>query len=53
MHALGLAWDVQTVPRRIYEEARATRVRRAARRAFSVVEAAPPIGLELAEDVEI
>jgi len=52
MQALGLAWDVQPVPRRIYEEARATRVRRAERRAISVVEA-PPIGLELAEDVDI
>ncbi|HEY7170741.1 MAG TPA: acyl-CoA desaturase [Vicinamibacterales bacterium] len=52
MQALGLAWDVQAVPRRIYEEARATRARRAERRAVSIVEA-PPIGLELAEDVDI
>jgi stearoyl-CoA desaturase (delta-9 desaturase) len=52
MQALGLAWDVQPVPRRIYEEARATRARRAERRAISVVEA-PPIGLELAEDVDM
>jgi stearoyl-CoA desaturase (delta-9 desaturase) len=52
MQALGLAWDVQPVPRRIYEEARAIRARRAERRAVSVVEA-PPIGLELAEDLDI
>jgi stearoyl-CoA desaturase (Delta-9 desaturase) len=53
MQALGLAWDVQTVPRRIYEEARATRARRAARRAISIVDSAPPIGLELVEEVDI
>jgi len=53
MQALGLAWNVQPVPRRIYEEARATRARRAATRVVSVVDAAAPIGLELAEDVDI
>jgi stearoyl-CoA desaturase (delta-9 desaturase) len=53
MQALGLAWDVQAVPRRIYEEARATRARRAARRAVSIVDATPPIGLELAEEVDL
>jgi len=53
MQALGLVWDVQAVPRRIYEEARATRARRAARAVVSVVDATPPIGLELAEDVEL
>jgi stearoyl-CoA desaturase (delta-9 desaturase) len=53
MQALGLTWDVQAVPRRIYEEARATRARRAVRRAVSIVDAAPPLGLELAEDVDI
>jgi stearoyl-CoA desaturase (delta-9 desaturase) len=30
MAALGLAWDVQAVPRRIYEEARTVKARRAA-----------------------
>jgi stearoyl-CoA desaturase (delta-9 desaturase) len=53
MQALGLAWDVQAVPSRIYEEARATRARRAAQTVVSVVDATPPIGLELAEDVDI
>jgi stearoyl-CoA desaturase (Delta-9 desaturase) len=53
MQALGLAWAVQAVPRRIYEEARATRARRAARRAVSIIDATPPLGLELAEDVDI
>jgi len=53
MQALGLVWDVQAVPSRIYEEARATRARRAARAVVSVVDATPPIGLELAEDVEL
>ena len=50
MQAVGLAWDVQPVPERIYEEARAAK--RSARRATvpSVVET--PLGLELAEDVE-
>jgi stearoyl-CoA desaturase (Delta-9 desaturase) len=52
MQALGLAWDVQAVPTRIYEEARATRASRAARH-VSVVDTATPIGLELAEDVDI
>ena len=51
MQTVGLAWDVQPVPARIYEEARATRARRAARPAVSVVETAP-IGLELAEDLD-
>ena len=51
MEIVGLAWDVQSVPTRIYEEARATKERRAARAVASVVDA-PPIGLELAEDLE-
>jgi len=51
MQTVGLAWDVQPVPARIYEEARATKARRAARPAVSVVETAP-IGLELAEDLD-
>jgi len=51
MQALGLAWDVQSVPARIYKEARAVKARRAARTVPSVVDAMP-LGLELAEDVE-
>jgi stearoyl-CoA desaturase (delta-9 desaturase) len=52
MAAIGLAWDVQAVPKRIYEEARATRKNR--REALSVVEVpdAAPIGLELADEGE-
>jgi stearoyl-CoA desaturase (delta-9 desaturase) len=50
MQAVGLAWDVQPVPDRIYEEARATKVRRAAQTVVSVVDDSAPLGLELAED---
>jgi stearoyl-CoA desaturase (delta-9 desaturase) len=53
MQALGLVWDVQPVPERIYAEARATRERRRQQRAVSVVEDSGPIGLELAEDAEL
>ena len=50
MAALGLAWDLQPVPGRIYEEARAAR---AGRVIPSVVEAnQPPRGLDLGEDAE-
>ncbi len=52
MQALGLAWDVQPVPVRIYKEARAVKARRAARTVPSVVDAAIPLGLELAEDID-
>ena len=51
MKAAGLAWDVQAVPARIYEEARAAKVQRAARRFSSIIDLAPlPLGL--AEDIE-
>jgi stearoyl-CoA desaturase (delta-9 desaturase) len=50
MQAVGLAWDVQPVPARIYEEARVVRAQRAARRVPSVIEA--PLVLELADDAE-
>jgi stearoyl-CoA desaturase (delta-9 desaturase) len=53
MQALGLVWDVQPVPERIYAEARATRERRRQQRAVSVVDESGPIGLELAEDGEL
>ena len=51
MQALGLAWDVNGVPSRIYEEARAAKARRSSQSVVSVVETSP-IGLELAEDLE-
>jgi stearoyl-CoA desaturase (delta-9 desaturase) len=51
MKAVGLAWDVQAVPKRIYEEARVVKAKRAAARVPSIVEAVP-MALELAEDVE-
>jgi stearoyl-CoA desaturase (delta-9 desaturase) len=51
MAVLGLAWDLQPVPHRVYEEAR---VRKASRAALSIVRIAEPgpIALELAEDPE-
>ena len=51
MEMLGLAWDVQPVPARIYEGARASRARRAKRAAPSVLDPGT-IGLELAEDTD-
>ncbi len=51
MQVLGLVWGVQSVPARIYEEARMTKERHARRSASSIVEATP-IGLELAEDLD-
>jgi stearoyl-CoA desaturase (delta-9 desaturase) len=52
MAALGIAWDVQVVPTRIYEEARAVKAKRAVARVPSIVDSALPIGLELAEERE-
>jgi stearoyl-CoA desaturase (delta-9 desaturase) len=49
MKAVGLVWDVQAVPKRIYEEARALKAKRAASRVPSIVDSAP-IGLELLDD---
>ena len=49
MKAVGLVWDVQAVPKRIYEEARALKAKRAATRVPSIVDSAP-IGLELLDD---
>src|SRR6202162_588445 len=51
MQAGGLAWDLQTVPSRIYEEARVVKARRVTRPVPSVVEAVP-MQLELADDAE-
>lgn len=52
MQAVGLVWNVQPVPARIYEEARATKARRKASPATSVTRESGPVGLELAEDVD-
>jgi stearoyl-CoA desaturase (Delta-9 desaturase) len=51
MAALGLVWDMQPVPDRIYDEARAVKLRRAATIVPSVVDAAA-MPLELAEEPE-
>ena len=54
MALVGLAWDVQPVPDRIYEEASVIKARRAASSVPSVVEAPePPRGLDLDEDAEL
>ena len=52
MAAVGLAWDIQAVPSRIYAEARTVKERRRQQPVASVTETIP-MGLELAEDVEI
>src|SRR5205085_7829204 len=52
MAALGIAWDLQAVPKRIYEEARTVKEKRAAARVPSIVDDASPMGLELAEETE-
>jgi stearoyl-CoA desaturase (delta-9 desaturase) len=51
MQAAGLAWDVQPVPKRIYEEARSVKAKRAERPVPSIIETVP-LGFDLAEDVE-
>src|SRR3954469_21314413 len=51
MQFVGLAWDVQPVPQRIYEEARATKARREAQSVVSVTDVGP-LGLELSDDPE-
>ena len=50
MQAVGLAWDVQPVPKRIYDEARVAKAQRAAHKVPSIVEARLP--LVLAEEPE-
>jgi stearoyl-CoA desaturase (Delta-9 desaturase) len=52
MAAVGLVWNVQAVPQRIYKEARITKASRVA--ALSVVRPVehPPLTFELAEDAE-
>jgi len=51
MAAIGLAWDLNGVPDRIYKEARALRARRAAQAVPSIIDAVP-LSLELAEEPE-
>jgi stearoyl-CoA desaturase (delta-9 desaturase) len=47
MAAAGLAWDVQRVPARVYEEARAVRAKRATLRVPSIIDGVP-LALDLA-----
>jgi stearoyl-CoA desaturase (delta-9 desaturase) len=51
MAAVGLAWDLQPVPERVYEEARATRARRGARSAVGADETIP-LPLDLADEAK-
>jgi stearoyl-CoA desaturase (delta-9 desaturase) len=51
MAMLGIAWDLQPVPERIYQEARAVRAQRAANRVPSIIDPAP-MSFELAEEPE-
>ena len=51
MEAVGLAWDLQGVPARIYDEARAVKARRASRGVPGAVDSPPP-AFELAEEPE-
>ncbi len=52
MQAIGLAWDVQPVPKRIYEEARVVKAQRNAQSVPSITETSIPLVLELAEETE-
>jgi stearoyl-CoA desaturase (Delta-9 desaturase) len=52
MAALGLVWDIQPVPERIYAEARANRARRSAGTPHGVEDRAP-LALDLAEEIEL
>jgi stearoyl-CoA desaturase (delta-9 desaturase) len=51
MAALGLAWNIQPVPARLYREARALKERRAVSRIPSIVDPLP-MSLELAEEAD-
>ena len=51
MAAVGLVWDVQAVPKRIYDEARVVKAKRGTRRMPSIIDAVP-LSLELAEERE-
>jgi stearoyl-CoA desaturase (delta-9 desaturase) len=51
MTAVGLAWNVQRVPVRIYQEARTLKANRAASKLPSIVESLP-LSFELADEVD-
>jgi stearoyl-CoA desaturase (delta-9 desaturase) len=51
MAAIGLAWNIQPVPVRIYQEARAAKASRATSKIPSVVESLP-LSFELADEVD-
>ena len=51
MAAVGLAWDLQAVPERVYEEARVSRARRGVPPALGVVETVP-LPLDLADEAK-
>ena len=51
MAVVGAAWDVQRVPKRIYEEARAVKALRPRHKMPSIIDAIP-LPMELAEDAE-
>ena len=51
MAAVGLAWDLQVVPERIYEEARATQMRRATASLLGTPEP-PPLNVVNVDFVE-
>ena len=53
MAAVGLAWDVQPVPKRIYEEARASKARRATAPSAPSVTETIPLALDLGDDAEL
>jgi stearoyl-CoA desaturase (delta-9 desaturase) len=50
MSLVGLAWDLQPVPERIYEEARVTQARRAMPSIVATDDEPVPLALELAEE---
>ena len=52
MAFLGLAWDLQRVPERVYQEARALKQRRTVAPSIVSILEESPIGLDLAEDTD-
>jgi stearoyl-CoA desaturase (delta-9 desaturase) len=51
MAAVGLAWDLQPVPVRIYREARTVKAKRAAQKVPSIIDSIP-LSLQLADEPE-
>jgi stearoyl-CoA desaturase (Delta-9 desaturase) len=51
MAAVGVAWDLQAVPARVYKEARTVKARRATQKVPSILESIP-LSLELADEPE-